>query len=499
MIKLKEKVTLFNVISSLLVQICTIISGFIIPKIILNYFGSEVNGLISSITQFLSYISLIEGGVTGVVTASLYKPLIKKDKKKLGSIINVTNKFYKRISFIFIAYSLALAVFYPIIFKTNFSYSYVFTLVLILSMSLFIQYMFSLTMRTLLNADKKVYIVSIVQIVIIILNVILSIVAVLILPNIHILKLINGLLYLIQPLIYSRYVKNHYDIDYKNEIDDNLLKNRWNGFAINLASFIHFSTDITILTIFTDLSTVSIYSVYGLVTTGLRSIITSISNGISPTIGQALAIGDEKLLKEKLSIYEYIMFVIIYYLFTIAGLLITPFVMIYTKGINDANYYQPLFGILLLISDALYLIKFPHLNLSYAANKFKEITIPAYVEAILNIVISILLVKKFGLVGIVIGTIIGMIYRMIFHVYFTKKIIKSYRQREFYFKLIIFSVSTVIGIGICYFFVSTISFDITSWIIHGFIYSLIFLFIYIIVTLLFFKNEFNYLKKYIKK
>ncbi len=53
-------------------------------------------------------------------------------------------------------------------------------------------------------------------------------------------------------------------------------------------------------------------------------------------------------------------------------------------------------------------MKFPHLNLAYAANKFKEITVPAYIEALLNIVISVILVHKFGLVGVAVGTIVGM-------------------------------------------------------------------------------------------
>ena len=82
--KANKKITLLSVISSIILQISSIISGFIIPRIIISYFGSETNGLISSINQFLSYISLIEGGVTSVITASLYKPLVKKDEKKLA-------------------------------------------------------------------------------------------------------------------------------------------------------------------------------------------------------------------------------------------------------------------------------------------------------------------------------------------------------------------------------------------------------------------------------
>jgi hypothetical protein len=119
---MKSRVTLLNVISNILAQLFTILSGFIVPKIILSYFGSNVNGLISSITQFLSYITLIEGGVTGVITATLYKPLIKKDFNKISSIMKTSEKFYRRIGLIFIIYSIILAIVYPIVFSTEFSF-----------------------------------------------------------------------------------------------------------------------------------------------------------------------------------------------------------------------------------------------------------------------------------------------------------------------------------------------------------------------------------------
>jgi K+-sensing histidine kinase KdpD len=53
--KKKNRVTLLNIVSNIVLQITNIITWFIIPKIILSYFGSDVNGLVSSITQFLLY------------------------------------------------------------------------------------------------------------------------------------------------------------------------------------------------------------------------------------------------------------------------------------------------------------------------------------------------------------------------------------------------------------------------------------------------------------
>ena len=50
----------------------------------------------------------------------------------------------------------------------------------------------------------------------------------------------------------------------------------------------------------------------------------------------------------------------------------------------------------------------------------------AYIEAIINIVLSVILVFKFGLEGIAVGTFIGMLYRMIYLVWFINKDIMPY-------------------------------------------------------------------------
>lgn len=122
---MRGKATLLNIISGLLLQCCTLISGFVIPRIVLTYFGSDVNGLVSSLNQFLSYITLVEGGISGVIIANLYKPLVDGDNEKLSSVMVTSDRFYKKIGCIFIVYSLFLACLYPAIFKQEFSYLYV--------------------------------------------------------------------------------------------------------------------------------------------------------------------------------------------------------------------------------------------------------------------------------------------------------------------------------------------------------------------------------------
>ena len=70
-----------NIFSSLISQFITIIYGFIIPILIIKTYGSEVNGLINSITQFIAYIALLEAGIGPIVKNALYKPIVEKRKK----------------------------------------------------------------------------------------------------------------------------------------------------------------------------------------------------------------------------------------------------------------------------------------------------------------------------------------------------------------------------------------------------------------------------------
>lgn len=496
---MRNKATLLNMISGMLLQFCTVISGFIVPKIVLSYFGSDVNGLVSSINQFLSYITLIEGGITGVVVANLYRPLVEKDNEKLSSVIVTANKFFQRIGVIFIGYTLVLSVVYPLIFQTKFTFTFVCTLTVILSFSLFIQYMFSLSLKTLLNADKRGYIANFTQMLITVCNVLLALISVYIYPSIHLLKLFSGLLFVLQPIVFNRYINKNYNINWKANTDNSLIKERWNGFAINFAAFIHNSTDVAILTIFTNLSTVSVYSVYFLVSNGLKQLINACLTGISHTVGQAYAKQDFDELNKKLDIYEYIVFILVFFFFTVAALLITPFVQLYTRGVNDVNYYQPVFGLLLLLSEALYLIKLPHLNLAYSANKFKEITLPAFIEASLNIIISVILVRKYGLLGVTVGTIIGMLYRMIFHVKFTSKLIPGRTQDIFYKKFFVFLFASIMGGMICLAAIPIKELSVLSWLIHAVEYCLIVGGIQLVISGAFFREEIRFFVQYIKK
>ena len=200
---MREKRLAANTVSSLMLQLCTIICGFILPRMILAGFGSNVNGMINSITQFLGFISFLELGVGSVIQSSLYKPLADKDNETISKIIVSGQKFFSRLAMILFVYVCILMGSYPFFAKQDFSIVYTSTMVAILSISSFAQYYFGIVNSILLNADQKGYVSNITQIVTLILNTVVCIVLIKRGASIHIVKLTTSLIYVIRPLYLS--------------------------------------------------------------------------------------------------------------------------------------------------------------------------------------------------------------------------------------------------------------------------------------------------------
>lgn len=421
-----------NYFSALLLQIFTMISGLILPRLMISTLGSEVNGLCSSINQFLSFITLLEGGLGAVVLAELYIPIANQDDYGIKRILCACQNFFEKLSLVFLAYTLIISIIYPIFWAKSFSFTYTATLIWILSISTLVQYMFAITNKLLLQAFQKIYIVNYISTFATVINLILAVIVIYIYPEVHLIKLVSACIYLIQPFLYRRYIDKKYLLNKsdKSKERNTALKNRWSGFAQNLAYFINMNTDVAVLTIFMSLSDVSVYSIYMLAVVALRAIIISLSNSYQGALGKYYAEGNIVELKSKFEKFEKQFWIISMVLFFTCLLLINFFVKLYTSGVNDANYSQPLFACIMVVANLLYCIREPYRLLVLATGRFKETNFGAIMEAFLNFVISVVLVNRMGLVGVAIGTFIAILYRFLYFIWYLKKdiIFKKYKE-----------------------------------------------------------------------
>lgn len=495
---MRSKKAILNIIVSLLLQVVTLICGFIVPKLIITKFGSDVNGLVSSIAQFLAYISLLEAGFGPVVKAALYRPIANKEKKQIENILKASEKFFRVIALIFVIYLIILSLVYPTIVNTEFSFFYTMSLVVIISISTFAEYFFGMTYKLYLQAEQKTYVTSVIQIIGYIFNTVAIVILIKANASIHIVKLVSGLIFVLRPIAQNIYVKKRYNINLKEADKNYELKQKWDGLAQHIASVVHNNTDITILTIFAPITEVSVYSVYYLVVKGVKSMVQAFTGGVDASFGDMIAKGEKEQLNRSFKTYELFYYTIITIAYMCTILLIVPFVKVYTLGVTDANYIRPLFGYLIVLAEFMWSIRLPYSSITLAAGHFKETRKGAWVEAIINIVISLLLVWKFGIVGVAIGTLVAMIIRTVEFMHHTNKYILERKQTDSLKRIGVVAIESFIICTLAKMLPTNGMVSYASWILYACMVALMTIIVVVPTNLIIYKEDAKQLLNIIK-
>lgn len=488
----RTKNATLNILFAIILQLVTFVRGLILPRIIIPTYGSDINGLVSSITQFLTYISLLEAGVGTIFRSSLYKPLADGDTEKVSGVINEQKRFYRKIGLVFVFYVIALCFIYPLIAKTKISTEYIVSFILILSISTFAEYFISLPYVSLLSADQKVRISYIVSIVYTIVNILVALFWVWLKADIRLIYLSMCVIGLLRPLFYWLYVKKHYNLSKTAAPDASALKQRWNGMVHHISYYIHTNTDSAILTIFVGTAMVSVYNVYGAIIFGMERLITSVSAGTAAGIGNVLVSGDKKTIDRTVDLFEFVQSAATTVLFTITALMIMPFIKLYTANMTDVNYIHPEFGYVLVCAEAIYCFRCIYSTISTNANKFKETQLGAILECVVNLILSLILTLAcdMGLLGIAIGTLAGMFVRYLAEVLFLSKNVINRSVLKAFKSLLVNACIAAVSILICRFALNydTIN-SLSNWIIFAIISSFVVIAVAIPVYLIFNNSE----------
>ena len=416
MVKTRFQKAKANMITTLLYQLVTVVCGILIPKVMIGSFGSQVYGATTSITQFLAYITLLEGGIGGVARAELYRPLSEGNISQVSKIYNGVCRWFKIIGFLFLGYTVILACTYNKIADVDFfAWDYTFWLVVVISISTAAQYFFGIAKLTLLNADQKRYISNLVMIVTTAVNAVLVIVLVKLDCDIMTVKLCSSSIFVLRPILFSVYVRKHYAIEKNQQPDKNVLKQKWTGLGQHLAYYLHSNTDIVVLTVLADVTQVAVYAVYNMVVSSIRNIVTALTGGMEAVFGDMIAKNEKQSLQTSYKYYEMLISCATVVLFGTAGILILPFVKLYTEGVTDAQYIQPAFAFILLMAEAINCLFLPCSTLPVAANRFRQTKWGAYGEAAINVISSCILVLWNPLVGVALGTVLSVLYKNVFY------------------------------------------------------------------------------------
>lgn len=479
--KSRSEKALYNGITGLACELVNIICGLILPRLILSAFGSSYNGITQSITQFLSFVTLLRAGVGAVTKAALYKPLASNDVTQVSRIIRATEIFMKRVALIFAGGLIVLAAVYPLIVRDEFEWLFASSLVLIIGMSTFAQYYFGITYQMLLEADQSQYIVSIVQIITTILNVAIAALMINLEVGIHGVKLGSSIVFALNPIVINIFVRKKYKIDRTAVPDNSALGQRWDAFAQQLAMLVRDNTDIIILTIVSNTLEVSVYTVYFMVIKAINSIIRAFTNGVGAAFGNMLAKGEKEAMKKNLRLYELMTYSLSAALYSCVCVLITPFVLVYTNNITDVNYNRPIFGYILAFAYVFFCIRIPYQNVVEVAGHFKQTKKGAYFEAFLNLSSSIILGYKFGIIGVAVGTLLAMAFRTFQYSFYVSKNLVKRPKWDFIKHFAICLINMAVILLICNSISMHFKTSYSGWLINAFVIFMI----AVVVTLLF--------------
>ncbi|MBO4707556.1 MAG: hypothetical protein J5594_03230 [Elusimicrobiaceae bacterium] len=404
-------------------QIVAMVSAFIIPRVLLTVYGSEINGFIVSVTQFISYFVLVEAGISGASIYALYKPLADNDIPAINGILSAAKKFYQTSGYIFLTLVCLLAILYPVFAKTLQLTAWQIALVVFsLGVKGVLDFFTLSKYRVLLTASQRSYVISCAQIVYWLLNILIvwglaklgfSIVTV---------EVAVVLSVFVRSFMLYYYTIRHFPfVDYSVSPNKKSIKERWNVLYLEVLGSVHSALPIVLATIFTSLIEVSIFSIYNLVLMGIESIFGIFGAGLGASFGDVIARKQRRVLKESTQQFEQFYYMLITIVYSAALLLILPFIQIYTRNITDANYLLPALGFVCVLKGLLHNLKTPQGMLVISAGMYRQTRWQSTTQALIATIGGAIGAYFWGLYGIVGGAILANIYRDIDLLFFIPK------------------------------------------------------------------------------
>lgn len=401
-----------NIYYNIGTKFLTLILGMLLPRLFITSYGSEVNGLLSTVTQIFTYLALVEAGIGNSATNALYKPLVEKDYNTANRVVVEARKYYRKVSVFYGLGIIAFSVLFPFLAKTTVDRTVVFLVIILQGGANFISYYFTAVYTQLLIADGKRFVNENIGFAAYIMSSISKIVLIYCGFNVVAVQLVYLVVQVLKAPVLIIYCKNCYQwLNAETKpTSTSYLKER-GAFVVHEASNTIFNnTDVFVISTFCSFSMASVYTVYNLVFSSITMLLAVISSSLSFVLGQGQYRDDGKLCK-KYDLFSTIYGIVSFTLFSSCYILISPFISLYTKGVADINYIIVGLPLLFAFSNLLSSIRATGSILINVSGNAKATQSRTIIEASINLITSLIFVNTWGIHGVLLGTIIALLYR----------------------------------------------------------------------------------------
>lgn len=474
-------------------QLIILALGFVVPKIIINNYGSDTNGVTNTITQVFSYIALLESGIGTASQNALYPCYKNNDKDGISLIMSISKKYYRRISLYYAIIVIVMSLFIPILLKTDVDYITIFFYIFFEGLTSLVGFYFTSVWRVFLDSSGKTYFTNIMNLLTKILQYGIKICLALIGLNIMFIQVGYFFVSLITLLIYYLYMKKKYSwINYDVNTNGIKLENKNSYLMAEISATVFSSTDMIVLSIFVSTALSSVYSIYNLVFSAISGLITSIYQSTKYKLGQTYS-ADVEIYKQTHNIFISFILGLSILIMSVCLWLTIPFVKLYTSDVKDINYIYKLLPLLFSIVNIFTLYRLIPNYIAGIAGYAKKIGYFSLAEAISNIILSIIFVQFWGIYGTILATIITLPFKVVYLFFLTEKTILKRSS----LRMGIIVLSNLLIFALTVIFVQFYQFEIDSYLKLIFMgITLTFSYALIVFTINVIAN--NDLRKYIK-
>ncbi len=403
---MKAKNSVLNFISSYIFYFIIIILEFFKIKLFIDYLGENVYSLNQVYVNIFTYLNLMEAGMGSALIYRLYKLLNKKDYDKINKLFSGTVSIFRKIALIMFILGIGISFFIQIFIKdNNFSIIFLSISFILYILRNLIDYCFFVP-RYIIMADNKTFKINPLVYSFRILTVLSEIALILLKQNFIVVLLPSVIFSFIQNFVINKKIKKEYVwLEYKKDDKDYSIKNDIkNLFVHKIGNLIFNNVDILLLSKYVGSSVVVIYTAYNLIIKYANDTVKYIYEAIRDAIGNIVATGKENKIKQTISmsvtLYSYISVVIVVVFYFI----LNRFVGLWLGDSYSVSLVTLVLFLLILyhsVNNSVQQIMINTLGI------FKETKWYVILIAIVNFVISFLLVKKYGINGVLFGTVVA--------------------------------------------------------------------------------------------
>ena len=470
-----------NLISSLIYQLVLISLSIILPRLYLENFGSEVNGVLQTIKQIFTYMCLLEAGVGLATTQALYKRIGEKDYKSANEVLSATHSYYIRTGIIYLAIVLIIAVVYAYVIPTSIDSNVVFLIIILTALPALFSYFVQAKYRILMEVDGRKYVINNAETILQLASNAGKILVLLLTDSLILIQLVFCILSLVQLGYLYFYAKRRYKwLDLTAKPDFKAISQKNSVLVHQLSGMVFNNTDVILISVLCDFKAVSIYAIYNIFFSQVQNFITSVVSSFTFALGQMFHT-DREQFDKLFNVYETVYIMAICIIYTLMAVFLMPLIQIYTSGINDAEYTNAFLVLLFAIMNLLANSKIPVNSIIEFSGDFEKTRSYAVWEMVINITASVAAILYMGICGAILGTIAALLYRGIMTIcYSNKKVLKRSQMNTY---KILIANGAVFAVIMAVFFVDTFSnLPFLQLFLYGMIHAIWIVALYIIVN-----------------